>query len=225
MNRNKVLLIGLVCGLLLSTFNPVWADNRYYFDPAPMCTLNLAPGDSFEWHLMMENDYILTGYQFKVHAPLEGTTIFDPDTLIHDWTGTAAEYLELPAFVWNPTDDYLMGGAIQIFVGTVPVGTHIAVKLSGKISDSAPPGHYTFSPFVSECYFLDESATQHLVGGPTMYLEIEPEYACGDVNLDGFVNFADALYIKNYYYQTPPGSPPPCEPPKAATFKERRMER
>jgi len=32
---------------------------------------------------------------------------------------------------------------------------------------------------------------------------------CGDCNGDGFVNFADALYVKNYYYQTPPGSPAP----------------
>ena len=34
-------------------------------------------------------------------------------------------------------------------------------------------------------------------------------FACGDCNGDGSVTFADALYIKNYYYQTPPGSPPP----------------
>jgi|GEM_PF-3001394 len=34
-------------------------------------------------------------------------------------------------------------------------------------------------------------------------------YACGDCNGDGFVNFADALYVKNFYYQTPPGSPAP----------------
>jgi hypothetical protein len=34
-------------------------------------------------------------------------------------------------------------------------------------------------------------------------------YACGDCNGDGNVTFADALYLKNYYYQTPPGSPAP----------------
>jgi|GEM_PF-1734267 len=34
-------------------------------------------------------------------------------------------------------------------------------------------------------------------------------WVCGDCNGDGFVNFADALYVKNYYYQTPPGSPAP----------------
>jgi|GEM_PF-2306783 len=34
-------------------------------------------------------------------------------------------------------------------------------------------------------------------------------YPCGDCNGDAFVNFADALYVKNYYYQTPPGSPAP----------------
>jgi len=36
-----------------------------------------------------------------------------------------------------------------------------------------------------------------------------PAYACGDCNGDGSLNFADALYLKNHYYQTPPGSPPP----------------
>jgi len=38
---------------------------------------------------------------------------------------------------------------------------------------------------------------------------IEGGIACGDANGDGMITFADALYIKNYYYQTPPGSPPP----------------
>jgi hypothetical protein len=33
--------------------------------------------------------------------------------------------------------------------------------------------------------------------------------ACGDCNEDERITFADALYVKNYYYQTPPGSPPP----------------
>jgi hypothetical protein len=32
---------------------------------------------------------------------------------------------------------------------------------------------------------------------------------CGDCNDDGRVTFADALYVKNYYFQTPPGSPAP----------------
>jgi|GEM_PF-2853457 len=35
------------------------------------------------------------------------------------------------------------------------------------------------------------------------------DFGCGDCNGDGFVNFADALYLKNYYHQTPPGSPAP----------------
>jgi len=34
-------------------------------------------------------------------------------------------------------------------------------------------------------------------------------FACGDCSGDGWVTFADALYLKNYYYQTPPGSPAP----------------
>jgi hypothetical protein len=34
-------------------------------------------------------------------------------------------------------------------------------------------------------------------------------YLCGDCNGDRAVNFADALYVKNYYYQTPPESPAP----------------
>jgi hypothetical protein len=32
---------------------------------------------------------------------------------------------------------------------------------------------------------------------------------CGDCNGDYAITFADALYLKNWYYQTPPGSPPP----------------
>jgi hypothetical protein len=35
------------------------------------------------------------------------------------------------------------------------------------------------------------------------------ECPCGDCNGDGRITFADALYVKNYYFQTPPGSPPP----------------
>jgi len=38
---------------------------------------------------------------------------------------------------------------------------------------------------------------------------VEVGAACGDCNGDGLINFADALYLKNYYYQTPPGSPAP----------------
>jgi hypothetical protein len=207
---------------MASAFDGVWADNRYYFDPAPMCTLRLAPGDSFKWHLMMETDYTLRGYEFKVYAPFEGTTIFDPDTLIHDWTGTAADYLDLEAFLWDPLYDYFIGGATRVMVGTVPTGTHIAVKLSGRISHDAPLGHYTFSPDVNQCYFIDESSTQHLVGGPTMYLEIAPEYECGDVNLDGRVTIADATYIVSYIYR---GGPEPCNPSLTTPSEQNRMER
>ena len=32
---------------------------------------------------------------------------------------------------------------------------------------------------------------------------------CGDCNGDGNITFSDTLYLKDYYYQTPPGSPPP----------------
>ena len=34
-------------------------------------------------------------------------------------------------------------------------------------------------------------------------------FQCGDCNGDGLVTFADALYLRNYYYQRPPGSPAP----------------
>jgi|GEM_PF-4836028 len=41
--------------------------------------------------------------------------------------------------------------------------------------------------------------------------EVEAELirACGDCNGDRDINFADALHLKNYYYQTPPGSAAP----------------
>jgi hypothetical protein len=36
-----------------------------------------------------------------------------------------------------------------------------------------------------------------------------PPFSCGDCNGDTRITFADALYVKNYYFQTPPGSPVP----------------
>ena len=36
-----------------------------------------------------------------------------------------------------------------------------------------------------------------------------PGIPCGDANGSGDISFGDALYLRNYYYQTPPGFPPP----------------
>jgi hypothetical protein len=46
--------------------------------------------------------------------------------------------------------------------------------------------------------------------GVIWHFETEaPQWGCGDCNADGRITFADALYVKNYYFQTPPGSPAP----------------
>ena len=221
MNWNKILFIGLVCGLVASTFNAAWGTNQYFFDPE---TLRVEAGEAFEWHLMMENDFEVYAYQVWLIAPHEVATIFDPDTMTVNWNGTAAFFLEARSSDFDPTHDLLMASAWNLWLDGVSPGTDIAMKLQASISDTAPNGLYHFSGMGGQCWFEDEWNNTYQVNTGWGYIEVY-KYECGDVNLDGRVTFADALYLKNYYYQTPPGSPPPCEPPKAGPFGERRMRR
>jgi hypothetical protein len=205
MNWNKVLFIGLVCGLTASTFNAAWGINQYYFSSD---TLRLKPGESFEWHLMMENDIEVYTYQVYLNAPEQVTTIFDPDTMTVDWSGTASDaYLDLPAAFFDPTQDLLAAGSTNLFGGGVPPGTYIAAKLKGRISDTAPNGVYTFSGIAGQCWFRDQFNTMFPATVNPGYIEIS--YECGDVNLDGRVTIADATYIVSYIYR---GGPEPCNP-------------
>jgi plastocyanin len=72
------------------------------------------------------------------------------------------------------------------------------------------PGNY--DAVASQQGYLPDTATDIPVSSgcrvQNFWLEPVP-IECGDVNADGRVTFADALYIKNYYFQTPPGSPAP----------------
>jgi len=59
---------------------------------------------------------------------------------------------------------------------------------------------------------FDFGSLMNFTFAPGWYVKWAKIYSCcpcGDCNGDGTVTFADALYLKNYYYQTPPGSPPP----------------
>ena len=204
MKWNKVLLVVLVCAVVVLTSSTVWATNQYFFAPA---VLKVEPGEVFEWYLMMENDFEVYTFEVWLNAPEEGTTIFDPDIMTVDWSGTAAEaYLEIQASHFDPIQDEMAAGATDMFGGGVPPGTYIAVKLQGRISDTAPVGVYTFSGIPNQCWFADQVGTRtqlNVLG----YMDIG--YGCGDVNGDGRVTVADATYIVSYIYR---GGPEPCNP-------------
>ena len=71
----------------------------------------------------------------------------------------------------------------------------------------------TYDAVASKGGYRPDTATGILILSGTCSFQdflLEPvSVECGDVNADGKVTFADALYVKNYYYQTPPGSPAP----------------
>lgn len=102
--------------LLLSGIS--FGTNRYFFKPE---TLIVGRGDSFEWHLMMENGVAILGYGFNVDAPLGGATIFNSDTLTFSWAGTGADIGGLNIRIGPEslrTKNYFGGAACKI---TTPV--------------------------------------------------------------------------------------------------------
>ena len=205
---NRILLVMLMCGPLASTFDAAWAINQYFFEPE---TLSVHPGDTFAWNLMMENDFGVFGYRFRFDAPSGGATIFDPDTMTVDWTGTEVDSF-LPAYVefdFYPGSDYFAGYTDAERYDSVIPGTYIAAKLLATVSDTASPGLYEFSPVTIHCRFTDWMGDGIPVDAVAPgYIKIQaPE--CGDVNLDRRVTVADAIYITSYIYR---GGPAPCEP-------------
>jgi len=58
----------------------------------------------------------------------------------------------------------------------------------------------------------------------TGYLEISESTTCGDVNVDGRITIADAIYISSYIYR---GGPEPCQPSLSTglNIDGRQMER
>ena len=69
----------------------------------------------------------------------------------------------------------------------------------------------TFDPYAGpdENPFSTTPLTDTLYRNGDVGVTPSPEEPCGDCNGDGNITFADALYLKNYHYQTPPGSPAP----------------
>jgi len=86
--------------------------------------------------------------------------------------------------------------------GSVPPGglSEITVTLDAT---GLSPGDYGANIIISS------NDPENPVSIVPVALAVAPQYACGDCNGDGWVTFADALYLKNHYYQTPPGSPAP----------------
>ena len=109
--------------------------------------------------------------------------------------------------------------------GVVVDSLTISIQLGDQVSPTVASG-------AENQLFISYSGWTGEVGGKTYTMkriwgkfEGSVTYACGDCNGDTRINFADALYLKNYYYQTPPGAPAPCEPPVAGPSSvERRME-
>lgn len=203
--KHRILLLGLLCGLLACTVSIGWGENRFWFRTDVM---SVKPGESFEWQLWMDNDFQVYGYTVSLNAPEEGTTIFDPDTLLVDWSGTAADSYLGNLDGWYDRSLNRLGAVAYDFTGSgVPPGAHLAVKIQGTVSETAPDGVYTFSEDLGNCFFRDEF-------GGLVYVDVTPGYLdvrsdCGDVNSDGRVTVADATYIVSYIYR---GGPAPCNP-------------
>ena len=92
----------------------------------------------------------------------------------------------------------------------------VADPLSGSVGPSASDSvslHFNASGLsVDSTYRAVISVRNNTASGTlqsSVSMTVKPPYACGDCNGDGRADFADALYLKNFYYQVPPGSPSP----------------
>jgi len=103
-------------------------------------------------------------------------------------------------------------------IGPAPVerGTHLAATVDFRILDTAAPGDSSCIDTLMQAFsvpiylgFVEKSGWVTYAPAFSTGCVRLGAFACGDCSGDGFVNFGDALYVKNYYYQTPPGSPPP----------------
>ena len=133
----------------------------------------------------------LTGYSLMVRNDGEAWIRLMPQTTFWyaDTSGdTVRTHLVDTTFVGSLTDSVTLSfGAV-----TVPPGMESGDWVSWISLDGIARNGYSES---------------HLEIADTVTVLLL--YACGDCNGDGFVTFADALYVKNYYYQTPPRSPAP----------------
>jgi hypothetical protein len=169
MNSTRILLSILVCVAVLAPFARTRADNYYYFQPE---TLRVYRHTMMEWHLMMECDVELCGYGFSGLAPEEDVELFDPDDVMPNWSGTAAElYLGWPIYQFDPASNVYEGAATSIICPpSVPAGNHIAIRLFGAISDTAPFGIWTFSKDPNGYTDFTDA------GGSTFEVELGPGY-------------------------------------------------
>ncbi len=119
--------------------------SSYYYSWYPD-TLELWPGDSLNVELILANDdTLLQAYGFRSVISPEAPF----DTLVFDWTGTAAEAGNLFIRVDPEYCDSLReygGAALTISCAPgVPVDTLIAIHIDGLINSDATVGLYTFT--------------------------------------------------------------------------------
>jgi hypothetical protein len=135
------------------------------------------------------NDNHLETYQFDFYIDTADALVQDSGTIY--WLSVVdleTRVHEPPyEFGWKTTRVDLRWGEDAVYFHTV---------MPGWFHITYPVGHEYYSPPDTT---LDLAFV--ITGGA--------ECPCGDCNNDGRITFADALYLKNYYYQTPPGSPPP----------------
>jgi len=120
----------------------------------------------------------------------------------------------LPATAKIAVSAYTLGPPIA--ASFVEGGSHLAATVGFRTLNTATPGDSTcidtliraFSPPLYLGLAEDEAYSTWVPSFSAGCVRVSA-YACGDCNGDGVINFGDALHVKNYYYQTPPGSPAP----------------
>jgi len=98
----------------------------------------------------------------------------------------------------------------------VPRGTHLAGTVDLRILDTVLPPDSTwldtlmqaFSPTIFLGFVDKNGITRYIPSFSTDCIGVL-EYSCGDCDGDGNISFSDALFLKDYYFQTPAGSPAP----------------
>ncbi len=200
---------GVMCGVL-ALLSVGWSTNGYFFDPE---TLRVGRGETFEWHLMMVNEVELCGYGFAVDAPVSGATLFAPETLLFDWTGSAADIGGLGVQIgpeYSPEQDWFGGAAAgTVCPPGVEPGTYVAVRIYGTISETAGYGTYQFWGPHGEnpCDFTDGPGNTFDVPVDTGWIEIAKLFVRGDADASTDVLMADAVFTLKHLYV--PGSPDP----------------
>jgi len=179
---------------------PFWQNEDWLITPQ----LSVSSGDSLKfWYRVEDESY---PEAIEVRLSVSDSDVGSFTTVLWTSSLTNTDYLE-------------KGIALSSYAGEEVYIAFVCNSLNKRrlyIDDVSGPG--LSQGFETASSAVSFSITSLLVDSTGYYYYVPikvsgvlhvKQIPCGDCNADGFVNFADALYIKNYYYQTPPGSPPP----------------